>query len=105
MCEQNNAFINKGREDIQIGDIVKHFKRTYLTQEDLKNPVTKNKYLYKILHIAQHTETKEMFVIYQALYDTYGIYARPLNMFLSEVDREKYPNCIQKYRFELERRF
>jgi hypothetical protein len=88
------------RSDIRIGDIVQHFKRELLA--DTNNQL----YLYKILEIAEHTETKEKLVIYQALYEDtangihFGVFARPYDMFMSEVDHEKYPYIYQKYRFE-----
>lgn len=82
---------------LRIGAIVKHFKRETLTEEELKkNP---NMYLYGIVGIAEHTETKELLMVYNALYGKPTLCARPLSMFLSEVDHEKYPNIKQKYRF------
>lgn len=78
----------------KVGDIVKHFKRENVDQNT-------SEYLYKILAFASHSETGEQLVIYQGLYPPFKTCARPYDMFISEVDREKYPDIKQKYRFEV----
>lgn len=58
--------------------------------------------LYFVEDVAIHSETMEKFVVYRALYGENGLYIRPYDMFLSKVDREKYPDVQQEYRFELQ---
>lgn len=65
------------------GDIVRHFKGSF----------------YRYVDTAIHTETGKEFAVYSALYSPYRTYARPMGMFMSEVDRNKYPNADQPYRF------
>jgi hypothetical protein len=90
--------------EFKKGDIVQHFKREITSEEELKtNP---NKYLYEIIGTARHTENGVEMMIYKPLYETECVEgvdftARPLDMFMSEVDHEKYPEIKQKMRFEI----
>lgn len=70
---------------IKIKSVYKHFKGNCYFIED----------------IATHSETGEKYVIYRGLYGNKELYIRPYDMFLSEIDHQKYPNVKQKYRFEL----
>lgn len=66
--------------------IYKHFKGNY----------------YLVIDICIHSETMEEMVLYRQLYGDGKLYVRPYNMFISKVDKEKYPDVSQEYRFELQ---
>ena len=85
--------------NFKAGDIVKHFKRETISDETLK--IIPTMHLYRIISMdAQHTETGEKLVCYQALYGDGQVYVRPKEMFLSKVDKEKYPDIKQEYRLQ-----
>lgn len=76
--------------EVVVGGIYKHFKGN----------------LYKVINIGYDSETNvngipKKLVIYESLYDDHKIWVRPYDMFTSKVDKEKYPDVLQEYRFEL----
>ena len=72
--------------ELKINGIYKHFKGDY----------------YLVVDVAKNSETEEIYVVYRSLYGNGNLWIRPIDMFLSEVDHEKYPKIKQKYRFELQ---
>lgn len=79
---------------LRPGDIVQHFKRELLAEPG-------ETYLYQIVSWARHSESDERYVVYRALYGTQETWVRPYAMFMGEVDRQKYPQVRQRWRFEL----
>lgn len=77
--ESNGVFMYN--RDFKPGDTVQHFKGGF----------------YKIVAIGTNTETEEKMFVYQSLKDQ-RVWIRPYDMFISKVDREKYPNVYQPYR-------
>ena len=73
-------------QELKLNRVYRHFKGDYYLVEDL----------------ARHSETGEDYVVYRKLYGDGSLWVRPLAMFLSEVDHEKYPDCKQTFRFELQ---
>ena len=72
--------------EIQIGRVYRHFKGDY----------------YLVEAVARDSETEQPVVIYRKLYGDGGLWVRPTAMFLEPVDKKKYPDATQKYRFELQ---
>ena len=66
------------------GDVVRHFKGKR----------------YEILCFAKDSETQEALVVYRALYGEGDVWVRPMEMFFSPVEKDKYPDVTQTYRFE-----
>lgn len=75
------------------GDIIQHFKRETVDQNSMQ-------YLYEYIGVAMHSETRDRMIVYRALYGEKGLFVRPYEMFMEEVDHEKYPEIRQKYYFE-----
>ncbi len=70
--------------EIEIGAVYRHFKGNF----------------YRVEDVAKHSETGEIYVVYRQMYGNKSLWIRPLDMFLEKVDKEKYPDIEQEYRFE-----
>lgn len=105
--EQSEEFNLDGEDksNCDLALLTRHFKKDNIrTEFDRPIPQKGEKYkhfklgkIVTIIGISRHTETEEISVVYE--YEGH-IWNRPLEMFMSEVDKEKYPNASQKYRFE-----
>ena len=92
--------------NFKTGDVIAHFKREVTEKNDPAKLIEEpNLYLYEYIGVSRHTETKEECVVYRPLYSSdlkdIDFYNRPCDMFMGEVDHEKYPDVEQKYRFEV----
>lgn len=72
-------------QELKIGKVYRHFKGN----------------LYRVEDVAKHSETGETYVVYRQMYGENELWIRPKEMFLEEVDHDKYHEVTQKYRFEL----
>lgn len=72
--------------EVKVNRVYRHFKGDY----------------YLVVDLARHSETGEDYVVYRKLYGDGGLWVRPLVMFLEPVDKVKYPDAKQTYRFELQ---
>lgn len=72
------------QKTVNAGEFYKHFKGQ----------------LYQVRALAENSEDNTPMVVYQAMYTPFKIWVRPLSMFLEKLDKEKYPDAAQEYRFE-----
>jgi len=77
--------MSEEKREVKIHGIYKHFKNMYYIVED----------------VAYHSETQEEYVVYRRLYGDNSLWIREKNMFLSRVDKKRYPESSQDWRFEL----
>lgn len=73
-------------EDVKINGIYKHFKGS----------------LYRVTATAKDSENLKDMVVYEGLYEDHPMWVRPKENFLEKVDKNKYPEASQEYRFELQ---
>lgn len=77
LCKSNSK-----EEEVVIGGVYRHFKGKTV----------------KVIAVSKNSENPaDLSVVYEC---SNGVYHRPLDMFLSDVDKEKYPDVEQEKRFE-----